>query len=107
MRRLGRIIFAFFLFALALLFVLFAIANRDDVVLSFFPAPYTVAMPKFIFLLLAFGIGVITGGMMLSFKLARHKQILKREKRRANALENEVKALRMETSNRSSMTLLS
>jgi uncharacterized integral membrane protein len=101
MRKLRHIFSAAALCILTLLFIVFAVANRDVLELSFFPIPYAVEMPKFLFALLCFSLGLLVGATALTMRSAGQKHQLRRELRRAKAMENELKALRMEGSDRS------
>ena len=106
MRKIKRAILSILLVSLTVLFIVFAVANRGALVLSFFPLPYTLEMPTFLFALLVFSVGIVIGGFSLSVKLAKHKRFLKLERQRSKALENEVKALRMEQADRAPAALL-
>lgn len=101
MQKIRHILSAIALSVLTIFFVVFAVANRDVVELSFFPVPYAVEMPKFLFALLCFALGLLIGSAVLGLRFAGQKHQLRRELRRAKAMENELKALRMEDSDRS------
>ena len=107
MHSLRRAVTTALLVIFSVVFVAFAVANRDFVAFSFFPLPYSFEMPKFLFVLLCFGFGLVIGGLALSLSLGRTKLQLKAERQRTQALENEVKALRMEQTDRSPPALLS
>ncbi|NBX03465.1 MAG: DUF1049 domain-containing protein [Alphaproteobacteria bacterium] len=100
MSSLKRFFGFLFLLFLAASFVVFAVSNRDFVGLNFFPLPYVVEIPKFLLALLCFAVGLLIGALAISFRLARTRRLLRAECRRADALLNENKALRMETSDR-------
>ena len=107
MQRVRRALTFFFLLVFSAIFLAFAVANRDFVTFSFFPLAYSFEMPKFLFALSCFACGVIIGGLLLSFGLAKSKRQLKHERQRVRALDNEVKALRMEKNSAASVALIS
>ena len=106
MHSLRRTTTTAFLIIFSVLFVAFAVANRDFVAFSFFPLPYSFEMPKFLFVLCCFGFGLIIGGLTISLSLGKSRRQLKLQRQRTLALENEIKALRLEQSDRSPSPLL-
>jgi uncharacterized integral membrane protein len=72
-----RLLYWIFLLPLAILTVLFAVANREHVVVSFDPfssrAPaFAISLPLFIVIFLAIIIGVVLGGLA---SLTRHYRL--------------------------------
>src|SRR5258708_2737589 len=59
MRRLSYIV----TLPLAIILVVFAIANRDLLVINFWPLPWTASLPAFLALFLALLIGFLAGAM--------------------------------------------
>lgn len=76
--------------------VLFAADNRDTVSISVFPLPYTAEMPKFLFAIMCFALGVVIGGLTISAKLGQARRLVKAERRQVTALQNEMKARQAE-----------
>jgi lipopolysaccharide assembly protein A len=81
---------------ITLVFVAFAVSNRDAVNLSFFPLPYSAEMPKFLLAILCFTLGAVVAALLLSLKLAKIQHRYNAEHKRAMALENEIKGLQAE-----------
>ena len=89
-----KLVSAIILAPLAILIVLFAVANREPVVISFDPfnsaAPaYAMRLPLFIVVLVLLLIGVIVGGVAAWLRQSRAR-------RTARRLEAEVRELRAE-----------
>lgn len=78
------------------MFVLFAVVNRQFIEISFFPFPYSLEMPQFLFAILCFGLGAIAGSLGISLKLSHSKRLLKSEHRQVMALKNEIGAMHAE-----------
>ena len=93
---LARYIKIVLLSLITLVFVAFAVANRDTVNISFFPLPYVADMPKFLLAIFCFALGVVVAGLVLSLKLAKLRHRCNVEHKRAVALENEIKGLQAE-----------
>jgi uncharacterized integral membrane protein len=72
------------------------VVNRDAMTLSFFPLPYEITLPKFLFALLLFALGLLFGITRNSLKLLGARRKATREHRRTAALEEEIAALRTE-----------
>ncbi|MDE3059386.1 MAG: LapA family protein [Pseudomonadota bacterium] len=88
----------FFIIAVIAGFTVFATANRQPVRISFFPFPYVMETPGFLLATLCFALGAITGWLVNAMKLWQSRQRFRAERQRVQALENEVKMLRMEQS---------
>jgi len=72
-----RLLFWIFLLPLAILIVLFGVANREHVVVSFDPfssrtPAFAISLPLFIVIFLAIILGVVLGGIA---SLARHYRL--------------------------------
>lgn len=78
---------------LTALLLLFAMVNHEFITISLFPLSYEIELPKFLLAILCFGAGLMVGGIMMSAKMGSVIRSYKREHRRADALENEVKSL--------------
>jgi uncharacterized integral membrane protein len=87
--------FLFLIFSV-IFFVAFAVSNRDAVIVGLFPLPYTAQMPKFLFALICFGLGIIVAGISLNLRMAKTRRNFAKEHKRAAALENELKGLKAE-----------
>ncbi len=80
--------------ALLAIAVAFCVVNRDDMTVSFYPLPYEVALPKFLFALLVFTLGLLAGSTLNSLRLIKAKRSLKERERKIAAQENELSGLR-------------
>jgi len=86
-----------FLLLTSLFFVVFAVSNREPVSLSFFPLPYIVSLPLFLFAMLCVAVGVVIASVALGLRTAKARGLYKVEHRRVMALENELEGIRAET----------
>ncbi len=93
---LKRIINVVLIAAVSVIFILFAVNNRLIVTISLFPLPYEADLPLFILAILAFALGVITGGLIISLKFSKARRLARAEHKRVVALENEITALHNE-----------
>lgn len=87
-----------FITAFTFAFVMFAVANRGIVAISLFPLPYDAEMPVFLLAVLCVALGAVIGGLVMSCHLSKRYLQLRREHKRAEALENELAAMRAESS---------
>lgn len=85
-----------FAMAITALLLVFAIVNREFIDISLFPLPYAISLPKFLLVIIAFGLGLLVGGMLMSLKISRVLRVYRKEHNRSIALENEVKSLHTE-----------
>lgn len=76
--------------------ILWAVANREMMGISFFPIPYDIAMPKFLFILFCVMLGVVLGGLLLGMRNMQLSSTIKQQQQRINALEGEISAVRAE-----------
>jgi uncharacterized integral membrane protein len=81
---------------LTLLLVLFAVVNREFIDISLFPFPYDISLPKFLIAIICFGAGLIVGGLLMSARLGHAMHDSRKQHKRVDALENEVKSLHNE-----------
>ncbi len=94
--------------ALAAGFVLLlAVNNREPVKVSLFPLPYEATMPLFLMIILFFLGGIFAGGLVMSLKTLRIAGMLRRQRTRNNAVENELMVLRAEKERREDAALIS
>ncbi len=95
-RTTAKIIKVCFYAAIILAGVVFAISNRGKVDLTFYPIPFAISMPLFLFTIMSFSIGVIWGWLIGGFKAGRFRRAHKKASKRVEALENELGAMRSE-----------
>ncbi len=74
-------------------FVAFSISNRSAVAISFFPLPYEAELPLFLLALVCFILGVAVAGLFMGMRLSKLHGLFRREKKRAQALKNELDGL--------------
>lgn len=79
--------------ALALFLILFAVNNRQSVVLSFEPLGYIGPMPLFILLFMGIFIGLITAAGVTGWLRLQGFARRRKAERRADQLEEQVSAL--------------
>jgi len=88
-------LFKFFLyFTLIVLGVIFAVSNRSRVSLTFFPLPFNVEMPLFLFAIVVLTLGIWLGWMIAHWGGFRYRRARKNADKRVAALENELGGLR-------------
>lgn len=83
-----------FLATVALVVIVFSVANRGEITFSFSPVPYEIAMPKVLFALVCFIFGALFGAAFLGVRNVCLKASLKRSENKCSALEQEVAGLR-------------
>ena len=94
-----KIVSALVLVPLAILIVLFAVANRGDVVLSLDPfsadsPALTLRSPLFLALLVALILGVVIGGCAAWLRQAKWRRMARRLERELSATRSEADDLR-------------
>lgn len=94
--RVSRILKALLITIIAVLFITFAVVNREAVKISLFPLPYEAQLPAFLLAILCFALGSIIGWMTLSLRLSKTKREAKTEHKRVVALQHEIDALHAE-----------
>lgn len=77
---------------LALIVVIFAVSNRADVVVTFWPLPVTLGAPLYLVVLLALLVGFLIGEFLAWLNAGRTRRALRQSKRRIEALESELTA---------------
>ena len=77
---------------LALLFVLFAVSNRESVAVGLWPLPVVVEVPLFFVALVALLVGFVLGELAAWVAARRWRREVRRRGRRIEALENELGA---------------
>ena len=94
--RLTKLIKLCFYVLLILIGVTFAVGNRTRISLTFFPLPYTLELPLFLFSFVVFTAGVLLGWMIARVGGFRKNRAHKEASKRVSALENELGAIRTE-----------
>lgn len=94
MRALARTIAWLIGLPLALLVVLFAVANRQPVALELWPLPWSVALPVYLVVLGALALGLVVGAAAVSMSLLAAGRRAALEKRRAESLARQLAAAR-------------
>ena len=78
----------------AVLLALFAIANRDDVVISVDPLPFTFTLPLYLLVFGAVALGLIAGYLVMWVSGYRTRRDFRRARRRLAQVESELHAVR-------------
>lgn len=85
---------SFVIAGVTVVFLIFAANNHDAMDVGLFPLPYTLSLPKFLFAIISFAMGVVVGSFVLNIKLTRMQHKYKSEHRRVMALQNEISSMR-------------
>jgi uncharacterized integral membrane protein len=93
LRRSVKLIFSGLLFVFL---VLFAISNREAVVIALTPLPWQFELPLFLFGLFMLLLGYLWGSLIAIGERYRVSRTVKKQTSRAAALEEEVASLRAE-----------
>jgi len=96
LRALAKFFKTAFYSLLILLGVIFAVGNRGRIDLTFFPLPYTLSMPLFLFAFIVFAAGALLGWMITHVGTVQYRRGHKQSTKRVAALENELGAVRSE-----------
>lgn len=94
MNTLAKIIKILVYGAVILAGVTFAVSNRGIVELTFYPVPYVISMPLFLFFILTFAIGAALGWGIARLKVGGYRRAHRQAVERIEALENELGTLR-------------
>ena len=89
MRLLYRLIFI----PIAIVFVVFAVANRHDLTLMLWPLPFEIDLPVYVAVLGALVAGILIGGSAQWFSDGKWRRRARAGNRKANALERELTTL--------------
>ncbi len=92
----AKIVRICFYAAVILFGVTFAMSNRAITDLTFYPFPYIISVPLYLFTILLFTTGLFTGWAFGRLAGRRYKRGQKQAQKRIGALENELGILRME-----------
>lgn len=71
--------------------IMIAVANHEVVKFSLDPLPFDVEMPQFVIIFASFLIGLLVGGLFLTFHRLRSSYHMKKAKRRIDALETQLR----------------
>lgn len=83
---------------LGIIVILFAVSNRELVVLTLWPLPFELEMSLFLPVLGALVIGFVAGGAIAWWSGGRYRRLARRQNSRLKSLTAEVEALRASTS---------
>lgn len=75
---------------IALIAVLFAVANREAVALSLWPLPFAVDAPLSAALLVFFVVGLLLGGLVAWASAGRWRRLARKQTRRVTELERQM-----------------
>jgi uncharacterized integral membrane protein len=75
-----------------ILAVLFAVSNRDGVVVTFWPIPVAIEAPLYLVVLLALVVGFLVGELVAWINGRHHRRHARRRARRIEELERELGA---------------
>lgn len=92
--KLKKIIIRTLAVIVAVLFLFFAMVNREVVTLATTPFPFVIEMRLFLFTALLLLLGIFIGWVVASFECRRRYLVQKATRKRLEALEDEVTALR-------------
>lgn len=88
------------LFILALVLIIFAVTNRQAVVVTLWPLPYEAEMPAFLVFFLGLFAGLALAGVLLAFKGVRHYFELRKTRKEQKGLSSKVDTLEKELASR-------
>jgi lipopolysaccharide assembly protein A len=77
---------------LAIILIIFAVSNRDGVVVTFWPLPVVLEAPLFLIVLVALFAGFLAGELVAWINGRHHRRHARRRARRIEALERELDA---------------
>lgn len=77
---------------IALLVVVFAVANRHDVRLEFWPLPWAVDLPVYLVVLGVLALGLVLGGLVMWLSGHGARRRAREQRRRAESLERQLRA---------------
>lgn len=80
----------------AVLAIVFAVVNRALVTVDLWPLPWTIDLPLFLMVLGGIGLGLAIGGVIGWLSAGRARSRARAETRRADRLDNRVRALETE-----------
>ncbi len=81
---------------LAVIVVVFAVANREPVVVDIWPLPPVTGLPLFLFILGSFFIGFLVGAAVMWVSAGRYRQRARAARNRVAQLEHDVRLLQHE-----------
>lgn len=96
LNTLAKLIKFCFITILVLAGVTLAVQNRGSIDLSFYPLPYAITMPLFLFAIIMLVTGVLLGWVVTHYKTFHIRRAHKNAGKRVAALENELTAIRSE-----------
>ena len=81
---------------LAVIVVVFAVSNREPVVVDIWPLPPVTGLPLFLFILGSFFIGFLVGAAVMWVSAGRYRQRARAARNRVAQLEHDVRLLQHE-----------
>lgn len=81
---------------LIILGIVFSVENHTEINLTFFPLPYALSIPIFLFAIVVFLTGAFLGWSVARLKGIKYIRHGKAASKRVHALENELSAIRSE-----------
>ena len=91
---------------LAIIIVLFAVSNRDGVIVTFWPIPLAIEAPLYLIVLLALAVGFLVGELVAWINGRHHRRHARRRARRIEELERELGATQAKLSKKDEPTRL-
>lgn len=88
------------LMVLALVLIVFAVTNRQGVVVTLWPLPFEAEMPVFLVFFLGLFAGLALAGVLLAFKGVRHYFELRKTRKEQKGLSSKVDTLEQELASR-------
>lgn len=76
--------------------IIFAVVNRGVVAVDLWPLPWSAQLPVFLLVLGALAIGLVIGALISWFSASKARGAARREHRRADKLEQDVRTLQDE-----------
>jgi hypothetical protein len=94
-----RFLILFILLPLAVVAVVFSVANRESVVLSLDPfgagpPRWSLTLPMFVLLFVTLGLGILVGGVATWLRQGKWRRTARAERARADHLRQEAERLR-------------
>lgn len=96
MRLVRRSLKSLALFLIVVVFAMFSMSNRTAVEVSFAPTPYSIEIPLFLLVLGCIAFGLLAAWVMLMSSVMKARRVSSREHKKAMALENELKGVKLE-----------
>lgn len=96
-----RKLYGLFILAITAALLIFAVSNRADVNLRFWPLPWEIVVPLFVALFLSAAVGIVLTALASLGARWRWRRAARRSDARARAAEEEARQLRAKLADRS------